>query len=174
MSQMGKPVYYGDRKDEDKKLLTYTSAPLDDDIELTGSPTVTLYAASTHEDGAFYVYLEDVGPEGRVSYLTEGMLRAIHRKTADPVTAPYIPLGVYHTFKKADAMPLVPGEVAEVSITLFPISTVFKKGHSIRVAIAGHDDALKDRYPKEGVPVLTVERNSTRQSQVVLPVMRRK
>ena len=174
MSQMGKPVYYGDRKDEDKKLLTYTSAPLDDDIELTGSPTVTLYTASTHEDGAFYVYLEDVGPEGRVSYLTEGMLRAIHRKTADPVTAPYIPLGVYHTFKKADAMPLVTGEVAEVLITLFPISTVFKKGHSIRIAIAGHDDALKDRYPKEGVPVLTVERNFTYPSQVVLPVMRRK
>jgi hypothetical protein len=71
-------------------------------------------------------------------------------------------------------MPLVPGEVAGVSITLLPISTVFKKGHSIRVAIAGHDDALKDRYPKEGVPVLTVERNSTHPSQVVLPVMRRK
>jgi len=174
MSQMGKPVRYGDRKEEDQKLLTYTSAPLDDDIELTGSPTVTLFAASTHEDGAFYVYLEDVGPEGRVSYLTEGMLRAIHRKTADPLTAPYIPLGVYHTFKKADAMPLVPGEVAEVSITLFPISTVFKKGHSLRVAIAGHDEALKDRYPKEGVPVLAVERNSAHPSRVVLPVMRRK
>lgn len=174
MSQMGKPVSYGDRKDEDHKLLTYTSAPLDDDMELTGSPTVTLYAASTHEDGAFYVYLEDVGPEGRVSYLTEGMLRAIHRKTADPAAAPYVPLGVYHTFKKADAMPLVPGEMAEISITLFPISTVFKKGHSIRVAIAGHDEALKDKYPKNGVPVLTVERDPAHPSRVVLPVMRRK
>jgi putative CocE/NonD family hydrolase len=174
MSQMGKPVSYLDRKDEDRKLLTYTSAPLAGDLELTGSPTVTLLASSTHEDGAFYVYLEDVGPDGRVSYLTEGMLRAIHRKTAEPVTAPYVPLGVYHTFKKADAMPLVPGEVAEISITLFPISTVFKKGHSIRVAIAGHDEALKDRYPKEGVPVITVERNSARPSRVVLPVMRRK
>jgi len=172
MSQMGNPVYYGDRRDEDKKLLTYTSAPLDDDLELTGSPTVTLYTASTHEDGAFYAYLEDVGPEGRVSYLTEGMLRAIHRKTADPATAPYIPLGVYHTFKKADAMPLVPGETAEITITLFPISTVFKKGHAIRIAIAGHDDALKDRYPKEGVPVLTIQRNSVYPSQVELPVAR--
>ena len=172
MSQMGKPVRYGDRKEEDRKLLTYTSAPLDDDMELTGSPTVTLYTASTHEDGAFYVYLEDVGPEGRVSYLTEGMLRAIHRKPTEPLTAPYVPLGVYHTFKKADAMPLVPGEVTEVSITLFPISTVFKKGHSLRIAIAGHDEALKDRYPKEGVPDLSVERNSAYPSQVVLPLRR--
>ena len=75
MSQMGREVIYGDRREEDKKLLTYTSAPLAEDIELTGSPTVTLFVASTHEDGAFYVYLEDVGPDGRISYLTEGMLR---------------------------------------------------------------------------------------------------
>jgi hypothetical protein len=174
MSQMGNPVTYADRRDEDKKLLTFTSAPLTEDLELTGSPTVTLHAASTHEDGAFYVYLEDVGPDGRVSYLTEGLLRAIHRKTADPATAPYVPLGVYHTYKKDDAMPLIPGEVAEVAITMFPISTVFQKGHSIRIAIAGHDDALKDRYPKEGTPVITVERNSAHPSQVSLPVMRRK
>jgi len=174
MSQVGNPVSYADRRDEDKKLLTYTSAPLTEDLELTGSPTITLYVSSTHEDGAFYVYLEDVGPDGRVSYLTEGLLRAIHRKTADPATAPYVPLGVYHTFKKADALPLIPGEVAEIAITLLPISTVFMKGHSIRVAVAGHDDALKDRYPKEGTPVLTVERNATYLSRVVLPVLRRK
>jgi putative CocE/NonD family hydrolase len=174
MSQMGNPVHYGDRRDEDKKLLTYTSAPLADDLELTGSPTVTLRVASTHEDGAFYVYLEDVGPDGRVSYLTEGLLRAIHRKTADPATAPYVPLGVYHTFRQADALPLVPGEVAEVAITLFPISTLFKKGHSIRIAIAGHDEALKDRYPKEGVPVLTVRRDSDYPSRAVLPARRPK
>jgi putative CocE/NonD family hydrolase len=169
---MGMPVTYGDRREEDKKLLTYTSAPLAQDLELTGSPTVTLHVASTHEDGAFYVYLEDVGPDGRVSYLTEGLLRAIHRRTGDPATAPYVPLGVYHTYKKEDALPLVPGEVAAVAITMFPISTLFQKGHRVRIAIAGHDDALKDRYPKEGTPVISVERNSARPSQVVLPVRR--
>jgi hypothetical protein len=173
MSQMGKPVRYGDRRDEDRKLLTYTSVPLAEDVELTGSPTVTLYVASTHTDGAFYVYLEDVGPDGRVSYLTEGMLRAIHRKTADPATAPYVPLGVYHTFRRADAQPLVPGEAAPITITMFPISTVFQKGHSIRIAVAGHDDSLKDRYPKDGIPVLTVERNAACPSQVLLPLLRR-
>jgi uncharacterized protein len=172
MSQMGNPVTYSDRREEDKKLLAYTSSPMTEDLELTGSPTVTLHVASTHEDGAFYAYLEDVGPDGRVSYLTEGLLRAIHRKTSDPASAPYVPLGVYHTYKKEDSLPLVPGEAAEVAITMFPISTVFQKGHSIRVAIAGHDDALKDRYPREGTPVLTVERNSAHPSRVVFPVRR--
>ena len=173
MAQVGNPVHYSDRRDEDKKLLTYTSAPLTEDLELTGSPTVTLYVSSTHEDGALYVYLEDVGPDGRASYLTEGLLRAIHRKTADPATAPYVPLGVYHTFKKADALPLIPGEVAEVAISLLPISTVFKKGHSIRISLAGHDDSLKDKYPRDGIPVLSVERNASYPSQVLLPLLRR-
>ncbi len=170
MAQMGNDVHYADRRDEDAKLLTYTSAPLEGDLEMTGSPTVYLYVSSDHEDGAFHVYLEDVSPNGRVTYLTEGLLRAIHRKMRDPSDAPFVPLGIYHSFLKADAAPLVPGEVAEIGITLLPISTVFRKGHSIRVAVAGHDKSMKDRCPKEGVPELSIERNARYPSRVVLPV----
>ena len=170
MSQIGQPVRYTDRREEDGKLLTYTSPPLTSDLEVTGSPTVTLYLASTHQDGAVHIYLEDVGPEGRVSYLTEGLLRVIHRKASDPASAPFVPLGVYHTFRKADAQPLVPGETAEIAVTLFPVSTVFRKGHAIRIAIAGHDRALQDKYPAEGIPVLTIQRNSVYPSHVELPV----
>jgi putative CocE/NonD family hydrolase len=170
MAQMGYDVRYEDRRDEDTKLLTYTSAPLDSDLEMTGSPTVYLYVSSDHEDGAFHVYLEDVSPDGRVTYLTEGLLRGIHRKLRDPADAPFVPLGIYHSFYIADAAPLVPGEVAEISITLLPFSTVFRKGHSIRVAIAGHDMSMKDRCPKDGVPVLTLERNATYPSRLILPV----
>jgi putative CocE/NonD family hydrolase len=170
MAQMGNDVQYGDHRDEDAKLLTYTSAPLDGDLELSGSPTVYLYVSSDHEDGAFHVYLEDVSPEGRVTYLTEGLLRAIHRKVRDASEAPFVPLGIYHSFLKADAAPLVPGEVSEIGITLLPFSTVFRKGHSIRVAIAGHDMSMKDRCPKEGVPELSVERNARYSSRIIIPM----
>jgi len=170
MGQMGRSVRYGDRRQEDAKLLVYTSSPLKADIEITGSPTVFLYVASTHADGAFHVYLEDMDPDGRVTYLTEGLLRAIHRKTADPKTAPYVPLGVYHSFRKADALPLVPGEVSEIPITMYPISVLIKKGHCLRMAIAGHDAALKDRYPHKGIPQLKVHRNDKFPSHISLPM----
>jgi putative CocE/NonD family hydrolase len=170
MAQMGMDAHYGDRREEDGKLLVYTSPPLGNDLEMTGSPTVYLYVSSDHEDGAFHVYLEDVSPDGRVTYLTEGLLRAIHRKAKDPAEAPFVPLGIYHTFRKGDALPLVPGEVAEIGITLLPISTVFRKGHSIRVAIAGHDAAMKDRCPEEGVPEIALERNAEYPSRAILPV----
>ena len=173
MGQMGRPVSYGDRRLEDEKLLHYTSAPLEADIEITGSPTVSLQVGSTHSDGAFYVYLEDVAPDGRVTYLTEGLLRAIHRKTGDPRTAPYVPLGVYHSLRKSDAQPLEPNQVGEISITLFPISVLISKEHCIRLAIAGHDAALKTRYPMDGgVPELRFQRNIAHASYLQLPVIR--
>jgi len=173
MGQMGRPVKYSDRRSDDEKLLHYTSAPLKEDIEITGSPIVSLQVVSTHTDGAFYVYLEDVAPDGRVTYLTEGLLRAIHRKVGDPKTAPYVPLGVYHTLRKVDVQLLVPGEVAEISITLCPISVLINNGHSIRVAIAGHDSALKTRFPLEGIPELRFQRNSAQASYLQLPVIGR-
>jgi putative CocE/NonD family hydrolase len=173
MGQMGLPVMYNDRHSEDEKLLHYTSTPLDADIEITGSPTVYLQAASTHTDGAFYLYLEDVAPDGRVTYLTEGLLRAIHRKVGDPSKAPYVPLGVYHSLRMVDVQPLVPGEVVEISITLCPISVLIVTGHRIRLAIAGHDAAMKTRYPVDGIPELRFYRNSAQASYLQLPVMGR-
>ena len=59
------PVIYPDRSAEDQKLLTYTSAPLENDVEITGNPVATLNLSSTATDGAFYVYLEAVAPDGR-------------------------------------------------------------------------------------------------------------
>ncbi len=51
---------------------------------VTGTPIVTLQVSSTHEDAAFLVYLEDVAPDGRSRYITEGGLRAVHRSGARP------------------------------------------------------------------------------------------
>src|SRR5262245_24821129 len=82
-TQVGGDVVYPDRAEEDKKLLTYTSAPLDADVEITGHPVVSLFITSTHTDGGFFVYLEDIDENGKVTYLTEGELRALHRRVSN-------------------------------------------------------------------------------------------
>lgn len=61
----GGDVVYSDRVLEDKKLLVYNSAPLNSDLEITGSPMLTIEMSSTTSDGALHTYLEDVSPEGR-------------------------------------------------------------------------------------------------------------
>jgi uncharacterized protein len=160
---------YGDRREEDRTLLSYDSAPLRSDTEVTGDPSVTLYLASTASDGYFFAYLEDLDSSGVVHYVTEGELRAIDRKPA-PATAWLPPYAVQHTFLRRDASPLKPGQVAKLTLDLLPTSYLFKAGHSIRLALAGAD---RDHFPSfaGAPPVLTVERNGAYASYLDLPVM---
>jgi putative CocE/NonD family hydrolase len=166
-----KTVVYGDRGAAQRRLLTYTTPPLAEDMEITGYPVVTLYLTSTETDGAFYVYLEDVDETGRVTYVTEGQLRAIHRKVSDELP-PYKLQAPYHSFKQEDAMPLVPGEIAEIAFGLYPTSVLVRKGHRIRIGIAGHDKGTFVRIPADGTPVISVARNKLHASCVDLPVVR--
>jgi len=165
----GDDVVYPDRKEEDKKLLSYTTLPFDTNIEITGSIIVSLQLASTYTDGAVFAYLEDVAPDGRVTYITEGMLRAIHRKISeDP--EPYVMLGPNHSFNRKDALPLVPGEISDISLKLYATSVQIKAGHSIRISLAGADKSIFNRYPAEGSPVWKIYRNSNHISKVLFPM----
>jgi uncharacterized protein len=165
----GGDVVYPDRATEDKKLLTYTSAPLETDLAITGSPVLTLQMSSTTSDGAIHAYLEDVSPAGRVTYLDEGIFRVIDRKEVDPKSLPYEPLGPAHSFLRADAEPMKPGEVATIRFSLFPTSLLLRKGHSIRIALAGTDASLFQRYPATGTPTWTVYRKTGQSSFLELP-----
>jgi len=166
----GADVVYPDRAEEDKKLLAYTSRPMTSDIEITGHPIVTLYVRSTAQDGAFIVYLEDVDENGRVTYLTEGHLRAMCRKISEEIP-PFKFFGPYRTFTRADASPLVPGEIVEFTFDLIATSVLIKGGHRIRMAIAGADKDSFDRFPRDGsIPTMRVERNTRYPSKIVLPM----
>jgi len=169
-TELAKPVIYLDRAKEDRRLLTYTSTPLERDMEITGYPVVTLYVASTEEDGAFFVYLEDVDESGVVRYITEGLLRGIHCKLSDE-TPPYVTSKPYRTFKRADAMPLPRGEIVELTLGLLPTSVLIRRGHRIRVAIAGADKETFVRIPAQGVPLLQISRNRHLASNIRLPVV---
>ncbi|MBD2772779.1 CocE/NonD family hydrolase [Iningainema tapete] len=166
-------MVFPNRTEEDKKLLTYTSEPLRHDVEITGHPVVTLYVTSTANDGAFFVYLEDVDENGNITYITEGQLRPIHRKISNE-SPPYVVFGPYHSFKREDSLPFEPGKVTELSFNLLPTSVQIQRGHRIRVAIAGHDKDLFTRYPAVGTPEISILRNVVNASYIDLPVMKRR
>jgi putative CocE/NonD family hydrolase len=165
-------VVYPDRSGAEKHALVYTSPPLERDVEITGYPVVTLHVTSSHTDGAFYVYLEDVDPSGRITYVTEGQLRALHRKVS-PAGSPYELQVPCHTFRREDAAPLVPDEPAEISFGLHPTSVLIRKGHSFRILIAGHDAGTFVRIPAEGTPTIAIARNRERPSCIDLPMRER-
>ncbi len=136
LAMAGEPSAYGDRAVEDERCLTYTTAPLDADLEITGHPVLHLFVLSTATDGDFFVYLEDIAGDGYAQYKSEGQLRASLRKLGQRPWRPELP---HHPSNQADVQPLVPGEPAELVIALFPISHVFAKGHRIRISLAGAD-----------------------------------
>ena len=87
-AQRGTPIFYGDRRTAPGNRLTFEGATLSEDQELLGSPELCLVLSSDQTVGLIIAYLEDVAPNGRVTYLTEGLLRLLHRKTTGPACDP--------------------------------------------------------------------------------------
>lgn len=150
-TQIGAPAAYGDRAAADAKLLTYTSAPFEADMELVGTPSVRLFVASRTGDPAFFAYLSDVAPDGRVTYLTEGLFRAVHRGPAAVGRLPYAQAEPAVTYNRADAKPLPPGQVVEVAFPTFPVAALIAKGHRLRISLSGADAGTFRQYGKGDV-----------------------
>ncbi len=164
-TQMGGAVLNLDHRNEmDEKMLVYTSSPMSEDLQISGTPVVNLQLSTTHEDGALFVYLEDVDENGVSRYITEGGLRLIHRKTSEDSYN-------LHSFNEEDAQSMEPGKITAVQFRLWPISVRIQKGHQLRIAIAGADKDTFDRVPKSGKPVYTIYRDRNHPSMISLPLV---
>ncbi len=136
-SGQNEPMYYGDRRFAVGERVSFDAAPVQRDTELVGAAELCLAMRTDQTDGLVIAHLEDVAPDGRVTYLTEGEVRLLHRRTAtggcDP--AP----GTDRSFARADAAPVTPGELMHVEITMLPVAARIAKGHALRVSLSGAD-----------------------------------
>jgi putative CocE/NonD family hydrolase len=166
------PIEYRDRRARDARLCVYDSAPLVEEIEVTGHPSVVLDLAVAAEDVDVFAYLEDVSPGGDVGYVTEGQLRALHRALLPPQRARAGLAIPQHSFERADARPLVPGTAAELRFALLPTSYLFERGHRVRLALAGAD---VDHFAPRGTAALewSLRYGAPGLSHLELPVVRR-
>ena len=157
----------------DRLALTYTSRALPADTEITGFPIAHMWIASSDTDADLIVYLEEVLPDGRSHFVTDGAARASHRAVAQlfPWTVTGVP---YHRSFIADKEPLVPGKAVEVDFALNPTSYVFHRGSRIRFTITGAEADVYEPPPGAGPghpPLLTVFRDKSRTSTLDLPVI---
>jgi hypothetical protein len=126
-----------------------------------------LWVTSTADDGAFFARLEDLGPDGRAIPVTDGQLRAIHRRLERPAR-PDVPLA--RSFLRRDAAPLVPGEAAELVFDLEPTSYRFAVGHRVRLAISGAERDHFARIPAAGEVRVRIHRDRSHPSRIELPL----
>lgn len=153
----------------DKKALTYTSLPLEEDLEVTGHPVVYLFISAQAADIDFFVYLEEVDNKGKSTYITEGCLRASHRTVGE---APFNNLGLpFHRSFKEDLKPLPSGEPVEIIFDLLPTSKLFRKGSRIRVSITCADSDNFKSPVLDPAPEVHILRNSIYASFIDIPII---
>ena len=91
---------------------------LESPVEVTGRIRARLWVSSSARDTDFTVKLCDVYPDGRSMLVTDGILRARHRKS----------------MARDDL--LTPGEVYSLDVDLWSTSLILARRHRIRVAVS--------------------------------------
>ncbi len=162
---LGIPGGACDHRKVDERCLTYTSAPLEKELEVTGPVTAVLFAMSSALDTDWVVRLEDVHPDGYSRNLCDGILRARYRDS----------------FQHPE--PLEPGKIYRFEIDLWATSNAFLPGHRIRVAVTSSCFPRFDRNLNTGGPIHreaigqvainTVLHDELRPSHIVLPLIER-
>lgn len=160
------PVTYAERSAADRTGLTFTTAPLKAPVEIAGNAVAELAIAAETADPVVFAVLEDVGPDGRAFYVTEGQLRASHGKAA---ALPYRTAAPTHGDLRADSLGDLTGKAVDLALRLQPTAHRFEAGHAIRLTLFRSDtahfgDAGRDQRWRVGV-------GGARPAKLVLPVL---
>jgi uncharacterized protein len=140
--------------------LSLRSDPLDGDLSITGNPVVNVPVSADWPDVNVFAYLEDVAPDGNITVVTEGRLKAsLAAEAIPPFKVPDTP---WHRSYAEDAHPLQPGQSVALHFDLLPTSYVFPKAHHVELTITGADYRERGRDPNiEGarINVITTPEN---------------
>jgi len=110
--------YALDQRGEDGMSLTFTSAPLEQPLEILGFPDVELDLAVDQPNALLSVRLCDVAPDGASLLVSWGLLNLTHRNS--------------HEFPE----PVEPGRRDTVTVRLNAIAHHFPAGHRLRVGVS--------------------------------------
>ena len=129
--------------------VTFTTEPLNHDIEIAGPIILELKSSSTNTDTDFVVKVSDQHPQSEVDrksalqplsqVVSKGWMRASHREKDTGKSTKMRP---FYTHR--DPQPIEPGKIYTFEIEVMPCAHRFKKGHRIRLEILNGDSPLTD------------------------------
>ncbi len=169
------------RPDPVRRVLTFTTPALEDDVEIAGPIELILYAAGTRTDMDFFVKLSEQFPQGdtdresdiqpRSRIVTKGWLRASMRAIDKRLSKPHAP---HYAFTQPE--PLKPGKIYPLTIAVMPTAYRFKKGSRIRLELANGDSNTTEGvfahpYTPDKVGRDTIQHNARYPSRLLLPVV---
>lgn len=143
----------------EKQTVTWTTDAFAVPTEVTGNISVDFWASINAQDADFVAQLTDVAPDGTSKQVTAGYLNA---SRANSRTKP---------------MKIKPGKIEEYKLDIFPTSYVFKKGHRIRLSLAGGAKAYPGQFSPQGPGLnqtsstVRIHQGSTYPSRLRLPII---
>ena len=170
------------RPDPARRVLTFTSAALEDEFEIAGPIKLVLHAASTQTDTDFIVKLseqyaqsrderaQDINP--RYQIVTKGWLRASHRRIDPKLSTEHAP---YYVHRRPE--PITPGKIYRYEIAVMPTAHRFARGSRIRLELANGDSPATEQgfahaYSPAKIGRDTIFHDRRHASQLALPVRR--
>jgi hypothetical protein len=124
--------------------VTFLSAPLDAETEITGPLAARLWISSDTADADLFLVFRVFTPDLREvvfmgaidphTPIAQGWLRTSHRKLDPQLSTEYRP---YHTHD--EPQPLRPGEVVAVDVEIWPTSIVVPAGYRVALTVRGKD-----------------------------------
>ena len=113
-------------------VLTFTTEPLAQDLDIVGPLSLVLYASSTAADTDFFARLSDVFPDGRAVQLQNGVVRGRYRNA------------------EGDPALLEPGTIYCLEINMAATANRFAAGHRLRVDVCSADFPKLERNANRG------------------------
>jgi predicted acyl esterase len=124
--------------------VTFSTAPLEQETEVTGPVALKLFISSSITDADLFVTLHVFDADGQeVTFqgaldprqpIGHGWLRASHRRLDPELSTQYRP---YHSHSEEE--PLEPGRVYPVDVEVWPTSLVIPPGYRIALTVQGKD-----------------------------------
>ena len=168
-------------------VLTFETAPLENDLTLAGPLVANLKASITGTDADFVVKLIDVFPD---NFSYPGDISQPNRALGGSY-----PMGGYQMLVRGEIMrgryrnsfttpvPFRPGKIETVKFSLPDVAHTFKKGHRLMIQVQSSWFPLADRNPQTFVNIyqaeakdfkpatISIYHDGTNSSSIILPVL---
>ena len=134
-----------EHSDIDKQCITFSTNPLENELEVTGPVSAEIYVNSSKQNTDWVVRLCDIDESGYSRIVSDGIYRATG----------------------------TPGETQKINVDMWATSNMFLKGHKLRVSVASScfprfDRALNNGSEKSENNILCGGSNA---SYIKLPII---
>lgn len=159
---------------DEAQTLTFETPAFDDDVRVIGPMVLNLYASVSRTQFGWSVQVDDVWPDGSANHISEGYLLSSHWPLDDEKSVKLrsgLIVRPYHPHTAQSVREMQANFPRLISIEVWGNGNVFRKGHRLRLSIAGENAGWRQRTDPNAVAPAIVWYDHINPSSLLLPVV---